>query len=79
MKITSTVFSPETKISFPLLVKNVHSGFVVLFTSNGVGTVVVPDKHSRYGLGEHSTTWVQLDTSEWEILPRGTRVSLVIE
>ena len=63
--------------TFPLLARNQHSNYVVLFTSERQGTVVHLAGCSFYSLGHVDTDWSScFDDRVWEILPSGTSVTL---
>ena len=59
-------------ISYPVLAKLTVSGLVVLFTSDGEGTVMIPG--GMWKLGEHSDSFSHI--GEWTILPIGQTVTL---
>lgn len=56
MKITYT--GPTKRdLSFPCLMQGDESGVIVLFYSEGRGTVLDPGRNKKFALGEHTSTW----------------------
>jgi hypothetical protein len=72
--------SPTTKITFPLLARAADgAGYTVLFDSENAGTVVQTEG-KRYYLGYFTTTWFDVnETTRWEILPKGSEITLKVE
>ena len=54
-------------VTYPVARKSLHSGLVVLFTSEQRGVVIVGD--CIYDVGELGTAWVYAyDTEAWEVV-----------
>lgn len=77
--IKSTIETPSTtsEEAFQLLARHKQWGFVVLFIDYREG-VVVSDSLKR-NFGYHTDGWVNcMDNEAWEILPKGTKVTLEV-
>ena len=80
MGVNSRVKTNEVGVNslqFPLLAYLKTADVVVLFKSNGCGTVVKgPDSnpHTALALGTYDENWS--DISRWEILPKESEVIL---
>jgi hypothetical protein len=75
--ITVTVDQPSQKASpdFPILMRDKKGAAIVLFTNCTTGTVI--REGALNVVGEHSRNWAPTgDLTVWEMLPRGTKITL---
>lgn len=70
--------------NFPVLARlkteDGAEGTIVLFYSACRGIVVIPPKNNYYQVGYNSVDWVNVcDKLTWDILPKGSSVTLIQE
>lgn len=64
MKVQVKEQTNPQELKYPVLMKNIDSELVVLFTSVQAGVVLVPDTYN--GKGEYSTDWLSAsDPKGW--------------
>ena len=61
--------------SFPLLAES-PKGLIVLFSDECAGTVMCAGNSQLHKLGTHRDDWIPVHNRHWNILPKGSTVTL---
>ncbi|MGD9678150.1 MAG: hypothetical protein AB7V16_07275 [Vulcanibacillus sp.] len=57
MKVTATCKDKVENPKFPCLMICKGDGHIILFTSDNIGTTILPPKNSSSYIGEYITSW----------------------
>jgi hypothetical protein len=69
----------ELSSDLPALYRYKETGFIVLFTSKYVGTVIDKGSGDQWKLGEAKHDWISCTDPIWEPLQPGDSVTLTVE